>query len=85
VAETDRKYKSEESLIAKAKAEYLKKTMPTDKLTSSGNGACMSYGRHAKRASGHERPGSIEKLELMSVLLQSSRIPTTPNSISRHT
>jgi len=37
VNEASRKYHKEESLIAKAKAEYLKKTMPRDKLTASGD------------------------------------------------
>ena len=36
--EVDRKYRKEESLIAKAKAEYVKKTMPREKLTSGGDG-----------------------------------------------
>ena len=35
--EVDRKYEEEESLIAKAKAEYVKKTMPKDKLTAGGD------------------------------------------------
>jgi len=34
VNEAARKYHQEESLIAKAKAEYLKKTMPKDKLAA---------------------------------------------------
>ncbi|MCJ1412005.1 hypothetical protein MMC19_006097 [Ptychographa xylographoides] len=32
-----RKYKAEESLIAKAKAEYTKKTMPKDSKTAGGD------------------------------------------------
>ena len=36
--ETARKYHQEESLIARAKAEYLKRSLPQDKLTAGGDG-----------------------------------------------
>ena len=36
-----RKFHEEESLIAKAKAEYLKKTLPKDRLTPGGGGECI--------------------------------------------
>ena len=37
----NRKYSAEESLIAKAKAEYVKKIMPEDKKTAGGGGECL--------------------------------------------
>ena len=39
----NRKYSAEESLIAKAKAEYVKKTLPQDKKNSGGGGELPSW------------------------------------------
>ena len=37
IAQIDRDYQKKETLISQAKAEYVKKTMPADKKTESGN------------------------------------------------
>jgi F-type H+-transporting ATP synthase subunit e len=41
--EAKRKYHEQENLITKAKAEYLKKTMPNDKTTAGGDGTCALH------------------------------------------
>jgi F-type H+-transporting ATP synthase subunit e len=53
-----RKYQAEESLIAKAKAEYTKKTMPKESKTAGGDGEdSFSYsllcGKEMRRLSRH--------------------------------
>ena len=40
IAQIDREYKSQENLIQKAKAEYVKKTMPRESKTEGGGGEC---------------------------------------------
>lgn len=45
VNEATRKYHHQENLIAKAKAEYLKKTMPKDKLAAGEEGTLCSLFR----------------------------------------
>ena len=40
IAQIDREYKNKENLIQKAKAEYVKKTMPRESKTEGGEGEC---------------------------------------------
>jgi len=62
-----RKFQAEESLIAKAKAEYTKKTMPRESKTAGGDGKSMAASNcsvwRKERGSLLSLPGKLRSTE----------------------